>query len=455
MRVEKLTKRDVDAIKAPASGKRWVFFREFPGLGMVVERGKGGIVRKTFLLKWGPPSARRRMVLGRYGVDMEIADAEAEARALLAKIRKGLDPLAERKEKRKEPTLREWVPTYLEKKALRKKRLADDRSYLEWTVEKVGSKKVGMIGSEEVERLFQLKLEEGQAAAKLRLEAKRKRVEELREASAGLGRKTVDDWTLSRAEEESAKAETGLPRAGRTAANRWHASFSACMSAAWRAGMIPENPVLKVKPLEENPPRSRVLDDVELRRLGEAIEDLDDPFARVALVLLVETGMRRGEVLSLGWENVDLEAGIVRLPSPKSGRPETVPLSESAVEALASLARGRKARLGAGTRAEEERWCFPGRDPKKHRVEFKRTLDLVRRAAGLRDFRLHDLRRSLGLEIARRAGLTLAGKVLRHSNPRVTAAVYSPFSAADLRPAVEEVSDRRGKILPWKKEAAK
>jgi integrase len=59
---------------------------------------------------------------------------------------------------------------------------------------------------------------------------------------------------------------------------------------------------------------------------------------------------------------------------------------------------------------------------------------------------IHDLRRSHGLEVYRTSGLLAAQKLLRHSDPRITAKVYVPLAAEDLRGAQE----KRAKLLKFK-----
>ena len=61
---------------------------------------------------------------------------------------------------------------------------------------------------------------------------------------------------------------------------------------------------------------------------------------------------------------------------------------------------------------------------------------------------LRDCRRTFGLEIATRAGILAASKLLRHSDARITSQVYAPVAMADLRGVVDGLSEDRGKVLP-------
>jgi integrase len=58
------------------------------------------------------------------------------------------------------------------------------------------------------------------------------------------------------------------------------------------------------------------------------------PDMRALIVLALETGMRRGELVGLTWQHVDLEARIAHLPLTKNGEARDVPLSTRAIETL-------------------------------------------------------------------------------------------------------------------------
>ena len=90
-------------------------------------------------------------------------------------------------------------------------------------------------------------------------------------------------------------------------------------------------------------PRERFLTDTEFRRLGAVLDRAKadggiSVHAVAAIRLLLLTGCRKSEILSLGWEDVDLAAGELRLADSKSG-PRAVPLSPPAVRVLAELPR--------------------------------------------------------------------------------------------------------------------
>jgi integrase len=155
---------------------------------------------------------------------------------------------------------------------------------------------------------------------------------------------------------------------------------------------VPRNPVKLVRRPPVPRGRTRRLKEGEEQRLLEACDRGRTVLLKPLIVLAIETGMRRGELLDLRWEHVDLKLRVAHLPVTKNGNPRDIPLSRRAVTILEKL------RLG-GT---------------KHQRVFPMTGNAVRLAfehlrvrAGMSDFHFHDLRHEaisrlfeLGLNIA-------------------------------------------------------
>jgi integrase len=97
-------------------------------------------------------------------------------------------------------------------------------------------------------------------------------------------------------------------------------------------------------------------------------------------------------------------------------------------------------------------YVIPGRDPQRPRSDLKRPWNKVKEKANIPDVRIHDVRRTYGLAVARRAGLHVAQKALRHSDIRVTERVYAPLGLDDLRESLEKV--KPGTVVDIEKKAA-
>ncbi len=363
-----------------------VFDTDLRGFGLVVYPSG----RKKLFVEYGPKGKRRRLILGEWPM-LSVGAARRKAVAVLAAVAEGRDPLEERRKDDAERarTVRWWVERYLADVEGRKKRPDHDRSHLRRAVERWGDRPLASITAEDVRAAFEAERERAAASSRAR------------------GR----DGTLP----------------GVTTANRWLASVRACFEAAWRAGYITENPAARVRKYREAPPRSRVLTAEELRRLLAAVAEEPDPFVRAAFHLLVETGARVSEVLRARWADLELDRDppLWRIPSPKAGRPQVVPLAPRTAEMLRHLPR-----LGE--------YVVAGRFPDRPRHDLKRPwAELKRRAELPADVVIHDIRRTFGLHVAQRAGLHVASKLLRHGDVRITERVYAPLGIEDLAAALK------------------
>lgn len=155
--------------------------------------------------------------------------------------------------------------------------------------------------------------------------------------------------------------------------------------------------------------RERFLTPDEYRRLGrvlangEADGSLSEP-AVAALRLLILTGCRRDEVLTLRWEDVDFGAGELRLRDSKTGA-QHVALT-SAVKTV----------LGGIPRLPDNPWVIAGERPGRRLMTLKSTWRRVRQRAGLGEVRLHDLRHSYASRaLALGESLPMIGKLLKHA----------------------------------------
>jgi integrase len=331
--------------------------------------------------------SRRRVMIGDMGTKTP-DQARREAIKLLGKTQAGHDPLADREEAQGRITVGAWVDQYLAHITDRKRSVRDDRRYLGDVKDRWGSHKLAALTASDVQRGFD--------AAKQR---------------------------------------------GHTTANRWLASVRAWLQEGWRRQLVEENVARRVRPLPESPPRARVLSDEELGRLAEAIDALDDPHVRAAFIVLTETGCRLSEILRATWDDFDLrdmDQAEWRVPRPKSGVAVVKPLARATAEVISALPR-------------KSRYVIAGRSPLAPRSDLKRHWYAMLKAAKLEGIRLHDLRRSFGLEVARRVGLHMASKLLGHSDVRITAKVYAPLGLGEQREAAEKVRRARAKVLPFRK----
>jgi integrase len=217
------------------------------------------------------------------------------------------------------------------------------------------------------------------------------------------------------------------------AANRTLAVLSKMFNLAEKWGERPDgsNPCRHVEKYPEQK-RERFLSEVELARLGNVLADADrgaseSLFIVAAIRLLVFTGARRNEIVTLKWEHVDFERACLRLPDSKTGA-KTVHLNAPALEILASL-----------PRIAGNAHVIPGERPGAHLVNIEKPWRRIRSRAGLDGLRLHDLRHSFA-SIAAGTGhsLPIIGALLGHTQAATTAR-YAHLAAHPLKQASERI----------------
>ena len=143
------------------------------------------------------------------------------------------------------------------------------------------------------------------------------------------------------------------------------------------------------------------------------------------------TSCRKGEILTLRWTDVDLEAAEIHLGDAKTG-PRAVQLPPTAAGLLEALPR----------RKDSPR-VFPGndRDGRFSGGGLDHACRIVRAATGLEDVRQHDLRHSFASrEIPLGRSLTMIGKLLGHSDIETTAR-YAHLARDSVHEAAERIAD--------------
>lgn len=330
--------------------------------------------KTTFWVRYRLPNGRRRQVRVGSFPQTTVSQARDRAKEILSRAELGEDSAAAKERARSMPTWGEWVETYLDRVGSIKKDSRHDMNHLR-----------------RIESWNRLALDE-----------------------------------LRRADIETARYALVKTVSGATV-NRFTASVRACLSAAIRDGVIDRHPALRLKPFPESP-RFRLPSDDEMVTLLKAISEEPDLYGRSALLLLIQTGARLSEVLRARWADISLEGGTWRIPSPKAGIPQTIPISKATASLLEALPKDGPFVIPG--RFENPRSCLRG--------PWERVLQRAGLAgAGLR---IHDLRRRFGFDVARSAGLHMASKLLRHSSVIVTETHYAPLGIGLLRDAVENLA---------------
>ena len=102
-------------------------------------------------------------------------------------------------------------------------------------------------------------------------------------------------------------------------------------------GFIEKSPATGLDKFKEPPHRERYLTKEELPRFLRALDSQDDSFSVTAIKLLLFTGGRRGEILSLQWHQVKIEEKRLFLPDTKNGKARSIILNEKALAIIKDL----------------------------------------------------------------------------------------------------------------------
>lgn len=207
----------------------------------------------------------------------------------------------------------------------------------------------------------------------------------------------------------------GTLKAGRAAAtvNRYLSAMRSAWNWGRSAGLVPQEQAWPSRLMLTEPKgRVRYLADDELNALLKAAQELS-PTVYAAVLISVGCGVRQSELRRLRWTDVDLDKQRLRILLSKNNESRSVYLPASAAEALRVLKRGSV--VGQTVIADEK-----GQPVEKEWIEYRWRL--IRDAAGLADFRWHDMRHSCASFLAQQGATLLEiGSVLGHRSPSVTA----------------------------------
>ena len=199
------------------------------------------------------------------------------------------------------------------------------------------------------------------------------------------------------------------------------------------ASRPPRFPATNQEKYKEPPQRERYLSKEEIPRFLSALDEEEDGLSVAAIRLLLFTGCRRGEVLSLKWNEVRLDEDCILLLDTKNGRSRMVHLNKRAKEVVEELHENR----GKEVRTAASEYVFPSRQGTKkgHLFDLRNPFDKACQRAAVENFRIHDLRHTFAT-MAVRGGASLfeVQKLLGHQDIAMTQR-YAHLSDAGLKKA--------------------
>lgn len=369
----KITKRNVDA--AEVLPKEYIIWHDtFPGFGLrVFPTGK-----KSYIFQYRHNGRTRRIAIGLHG-HWTPDRAYKKAIELQNQVNEGLDPSGERQAISKDITVSALCDLYLAEVGATKKASTQvtDRSRIERHIKPLlGKLKVSAVSSADID-LF------------------------LRNVTNGATAKT----------EKTGYRGLSRVTGGKGTATRTLGLLGAVFSYAVKRKLRNDNPVREViKPKDGK--RERFLTAEELVRFGEALNTEAPNLNRnvvPALKLLIATGCRKSEILTLQWDDIDIVNRYLHLRDGKTGA-RKVPLNSIALSVISEIPRVSKCKF-----------VFPSADLTKPFTALQDGWEKVRVKAGFPDVKIHDLRHTFATSLASSGGsLLMIGQLLGHRDQRTT-----------------------------------
>jgi integrase len=377
----RITKSVVESLKP----KQMVWDAEVRGFGARCQKRD-----RVYVLKYRASGQERWFTIGKHGAPWTAEQARREAKRLLGLVAAGQDPGKGKAQSRSAQTMAELCDQFVD--------------------------------------------EHVSAKSKSRTAAEYRRLIE-RIIKPELGRRKVPEITHQEVRKLHVKH-----RATPYQANRIVALCSKMFSWSGRRGEA--NPCTGIERFAEHK-RRRYLSASELKRLGEALRlaeerNLVSPFALGAIRLLLFTGARLSEVLTLRWEHVDRERSSLQLPDSKTGA-KSIHLSRPAMEVLSAL-----------PRTVDNPFVICGQLNGAHLVNLQKSWRIVRQMAGVEDLRLHDLRHTFAsIGVGEGLGLPILGGLLGHTQPATTSR-YAHLANDPLKAANELIGARLDELMGQK-----
>ena len=212
-----------------------------------------------------------------------------------------------------------------------------------------------------------------------------------------------------------------VAKVSKATVNREMALIKTMFNKAVEWGKLDTNRLIKVKKFKEDQRDMRILDDEEMILLIDSAL----PHLKPIVILASNTAMRRNEILSLKWENVDFKNGIIHVKASKSGDRE-VPMNYKVFDTLTEL-------------PKTSEHVFPNPQTGSHITDVKNSFKTACRNANITGLRFHDLRHCAATRMIQ-AGVNLVdvSRILGHSSILMTMR-YAHSTTKSMREAVEKL----------------
>ncbi len=230
----------------------------------------------------------------------------------------------------------------------------------------------------------------------------------------------IEEYKTKRLEEKKAPATV----------NRELACLKCIFNKAIEWGKATDNPVRKVKLLRENNERIRYLEKEEIKTLiGNC-----SGYLKGAVIVALNTGMRRGEILNLKWKDIDINRNIIYLSDTKNGEGREVPMNDYVKRTLIAI-----------RKHPDSPYIFcNGKGSPFYNL--RKSFGDALTASKIKDFKFHDLRHTFASQLVMHGvDLKTVQELLGHKSFEMTLR-YSHLSATHKQRAVDILGERMDTI---------
>lgn len=399
---QRINKRLVDRLASDGSDRMiW----DLDVLGFGVRISPAG--RISYVLQYRFEGRQRRYKIGINGSPWTPETARLEAKRLLGQVADGDDPQQDKIDDRAEISVAELCDRYLSEGLITRKpgSIASARSDIEHHIKPIlGIRRASTVTRADLEGMH-------------------------RDVAAGKTSRTV----------KLGHRKLARVRGGKGAANSALKTLSAALGFAITRGIRSDNPATEIRKF---PGRKieRFLSPAELARLGQVLASaaalgVESQFALAAIRLLMLSGCRKNEILTLKRTDVDHYHRCLRLRDSKTGS-KIVHLGAAAMRVISDI-----------PVIEGNPYLLPGKTKGTHVTDLQACWERIREAADLEDVRIHDLRHSFAsIGAATGDSMLIIGALLGHSSPKTTAR-YTHLSDHPLKTAADRISQEIALLL--------
>ena len=227
---------------------------------------------------------------------------------------------------------------------------------------------------------------------------------------------------------------TKIGKTRKYAANRLKETVSTVFKQAVVMSFLQDdfvNPTYGIREYKEHSRKTK-LSIVDLPKLMKAIKAHPDQLYAKAILMVLYTGLRHGEVIRLKWSWFDMQNNTMMLPASitKNEKPHLLPISKPVERLLASM-----------PRYPNSEYIFHSPKTRLHISRLTRAWQQIRAEAGMPTLRIHDLRRSAGCLILEQSkSIAAVRDILNQSSDHITK-VYGFYDKASLKPILEEYGE--------------